>query len=159
MARFRNAGEGAIGAYFEPEEVRVLAGLVQEMSSVLDSGSKTGDPITERLFPAAYEDPTEQRAYEELLGDQLKDQKVRALANVRDSLPSETTGELILDPDATQDWLTVINDIRLAIGTRLDVTEEVMQKDIDPDDPDGASLAVLHWLGWVQESFLHELNG
>jgi hypothetical protein len=51
MARFRNAGEGAIGAYFEPEEVRVLAGLVQEMSSVLDSGSKTGDPITERLFP------------------------------------------------------------------------------------------------------------
>lgn len=159
MAKFRNSGEGLIGASFEPEEVRVLTGLVNEMFSLLDARVDAPDPIAERLFPAAYEDPEDQRAYEELLGDQLKTQKLAALAHVRDSLPGRRNAEVVLDSTATEAWLTVLNDIRLAIGTRLDVTEEVMQQELDPDDPDGPALAVLHWLGWVQESFLKELNG
>jgi hypothetical protein len=158
MATFRSAGEHSIGASFEGAEVRVLAGLVDEMSTLLDAPAQPGDPIAERLFPPAYDDPEDQHAYEELLGDQLRMQKLAALALVRESLPSRAEGEIVLDADTAEAWLTVLNDIRLSIGTRLDVTEEVMQNDIDPDDPDGPALAVLHWLGWVQESFLRELT-
>ncbi|HYI46485.1 MAG TPA: DUF2017 family protein [Actinomycetota bacterium] len=159
MAEFRTESEGHIGARFEPEEVRVLTGLVHEMAGVLETTHDAPDPITERLFPAAYDDPEDQRAYEELIGDQLKQQKLAALARVRASLPNTDAADVILDEDATEAWLTVLNDIRLAIGTRLDVTEEVMQRELDPDHPDGPALAVLHWLGWVQESFLKELGG
>lgn len=154
MASFRNAGDGLIGARFEPDEVRVLEGLVGEMSTVLDAGTDAGDPVTKRLFPAAYDEPEDQRAYKELVGDQLRSQKLAALDQVRNSLPTDGSDEVVLDPDATEAWLTVLNDIRLAIGTRLDVTEEVMQRELDPDEPDAPALAVLHWLGWVQESFL-----
>jgi hypothetical protein len=52
----------------------------------------------------------------------------------------------------------LLTDLRLAIGTRLDVTEEKMSDDIDPDDPEAAALSVLHWLGWVQGTILEAIT-
>jgi hypothetical protein len=51
-------------------------------------------------------------------------------------------------------WLRTINDIRLTIGTRLEVDETKMAAELDERDPEAPALAVLHWLGWLQESFL-----
>lgn len=158
MAQFRSAADGGVGATFEPEEVRVLAGVLDEMTALLKAPGRAPDAVTERLFPKAYESAEDQKAYEELMGDQLLAQKVAALARVRRSLPKNETEEVLLDAGEAEAWLTVLNDVRLAIGTRLDVTEAVMEQDIDPDDPNGPALAVLHWLGWVQESFLKELS-
>ena len=158
MAQFRAAGNGDIGATFEPEEIRVLSGVLDEMTALLKAPGRAPDAVTERLFPKAYESPEDQKAYEELVGDQLLAQKVAALTRVRRSLPDKKTEEIVLDAGESEAWLTVLNDVRLAIGTRLDVTETVMSEDIDPDDPNGPALAVLHWLGWVQESILKELS-
>ena len=50
-------------------------------------------------------------------------------------------------------WLAALNDVRLALGTALDVTED-MPDDVDPDDPRAAHLGVYHWLTFVQDGLV-----
>ncbi|MCA1821856.1 MAG: DUF2017 domain-containing protein, partial [Pseudonocardia sp.] len=49
-------------------------------------------------------------------------------------------------------------DVRLALGTVLEVTED-MPDELAPDDPRAPHLAVYHWLTWVQESLIQALAG
>jgi hypothetical protein len=57
------------------------------------------------------------------------------------------------DREQADAWLGCLNDLRLVLGTRLDVTEDT---DLDPaaDDPARQALHVYGWLGWLQESLL-----
>ena len=153
MASFDRSGAD-LSIRFDPEELALLKQLLGELELVLAEGPGD-DPIRARLYPDAYETEEEQSSYEELVGDQLRDQKLRI---VRDAAQSLNSDEILLGSESIHSWLVVLTDLRLAIGTRLDVTEEVMARDLDPDDPDAAALSVLHWLGWVQESMLTHLT-
>ena len=53
-----------------------------------------------------------------------------------------------LDPETTETWLSTLNDVRLALGTRLEVTEEMAEP--DPDDPDAPAYVVYLWLTELQ---------
>ena len=153
MADF-DRSPGRVTVRFDEQEKGLLGGLLAELETVLDQGPGS-DPIRARLYPKAYQDEDEQKSYEELVGDQLQDQKLRIVREARSGLLDDA---LILDEDSLQSWLIVLTDLRLAIGTRLEVTEEVMDRELDPDDPDAPALSVLHWLGWVQESLLRDLT-
>ena len=48
--------------------------------------------------------------------------------------------------------------MRLALGVRLEVSEEDMGREPDPDDPNAPAFAVLHWLGWLQETMVEKLD-
>jgi hypothetical protein len=48
-------------------------------------------------------------------------------------------------------WLGALNDLRLVLGTRLDVTEETFARPLDPRDPKAPELAVYGYLSWLQE--------
>ncbi len=151
MASFERSSSGAVLASFEDEEASILRRLLDEMTMLLKSESD--DPITHRLFPRAYESDDDQTAYAELIGDQLERTKLQTLEKVSASLPADEES-VNLDPELLEAWLVVLTDIRVALGTRLEVTEEVMSAELDPDDPQAPALSVLHWLGWVQESLL-----
>ncbi|MGH2788924.1 MAG: DUF2017 family protein [Actinomycetota bacterium] len=139
-------------------EVELLDGLADEMRILLEADVPSIDPVKARLFPRAYEDPEEQAAYERLTGNDLLTTKSSALRQVKVSL-DEARGGVVLTDDALDAWLTFLTDIRLAIGTRLNVNEEVMAAAPDPDDPDAPALSALHWLGMIQELILEELGG
>jgi hypothetical protein len=104
-------------------------------------------PDFARLFPPAYaEDPEDEREYralmhEELVGD--KQESVRAFAA---SLEADSLTEEELEA-----WLRVLNDLRLVLGTRLDVTETTFAQGLDPRDPDAPELALYSYLSWLQE--------
>ena len=151
MAEFDRTS-GRVTVSFDEQEKGLLGGLLAELEAVLEQGPGS-DPIPARLYPKAYEDEDEQKSYEELVGDQLQDQKLRIVREAQAGLLGDS---LTLDEDSLQSWLIVLTDLRLAIGTRLDVTEEVMGRELDPEDPDAPALSVLHWLGWVQESMLSD---
>ncbi len=53
----------------------------------------------------------------------------------------------------------MINDARLALGTRLEVTEDLDLSGLDPDDPDTAPYAVYWWLGMLEERLIDALSG
>ena len=64
------------------------------------------------------------------------------------SLPGDGPGEVRLDAESTERWLSTLNDVRLALGTRLEVTEEMAEP--DPEDPDAPAYVVYLWLTELQ---------
>jgi hypothetical protein len=147
-----------ISIKLEGDEASLLERLADEMQLLLRDEPSPADPVMKRLFPDAYEDPEDQAQYRELMGDSLAEGKRTALAKMKESLAGRSDDRVVLEGDAVEAWLSTLNDMRLAIGTRLDVTEEVMNAELDPDDPETGALAVLHWLGWVQEAVLREIS-
>ncbi|HEX2235697.1 MAG TPA: DUF2017 family protein [Actinomycetota bacterium] len=152
MPGFARRDDATIAARLEPEERVLLRRLAAEMRGLLLEGDET-DAARARLFPRAHEDPDEERAYSELVGDELERGKLRALDRLEETLGAGD-GVVTLSGEDADAWLTSLNDMRLALGTRLDVDEATMSAPLDEDDPDAHALAVLHWLGWIQESLL-----
>ena len=132
--------------------------------SVDDGEAEAADPVLERLFPRAYLDPTEEEAeadWQRLVHGDLLDGRRRKLATVEGTLaaatPKRSRFELTLNEEQAQAWLAVLNDARLALGTRLEVTEDLDMSGVDPDDPDTAPYAVYWWLGMMEERLLDVL--
>ncbi|WP_405583309.1 DUF2017 domain-containing protein [Streptomyces sp. NBC_01092] len=138
------------------------------------------DPVLKRLFPDAYSDPEgtpqakeaeEQRAHSAEFrryteNDLRAGKRESALAVVRslDALSTSSAGEggavLKLSVEESQQWLGALNDLRLAIGSRLDITDE---DDTDllyrlPDeDPRKPMVMAYLWLGGLQETLVTTL--
>jgi hypothetical protein len=148
-----STGEGSVAIRFTDDEAELLRRLLAEMGTLLEAKS-SGDPVVERLFPRAYEGKEEEASYRALIGDELVSTKQANIGTASEMLGPEGAVEAALSEDETHAWLALLTDLRLAIGVRLDVTEEKMSEDIDPEDPDAAALSVLHWLGWVQGTIL-----
>jgi hypothetical protein len=157
VSEFTSEPGSAIRLRFEENEADVIRNLVLEMNEMLEAGAPT-DPVVERLFPRAYEEETDESSYRQMIGSDLERSKKKALDRLADGLGKEGPMDLSLSHDEAEDWLTALTDIRLAIGTRIDVTEDIMSDELDPNDPKAPALAVLHWLGWVQESMIERLQ-
>lgn len=150
---------GAIHMTLDAEESRMLRNLLDEMKIALQEEGAMDDAVVERLFPAAYADPDDARAFSDLVGDELKAGKLQALENAAEALGESGDVDLVLQVSEVDPWLTLLTDLRLAIGTRAGVTEETMEGDLDPStNPDAPVLALLHWLGWMQESLLEGIR-
>src|ERR687888_53442 len=81
------------------------------------------DPVLARLFPDGYaEDAESAGEFRRYTESSLRDGKREAVEVVLRSVRDE--GEITLDADGAQAWLRALNDVRLALGTRLEVTEE-----------------------------------
>ncbi|MDQ3876906.1 MAG: DUF2017 domain-containing protein [Actinomycetota bacterium] len=140
------------------QEAQLMRELVKEMDTLLEADLPGADAVVSRLFPDAYDDPEESDRYRDLIGDQLHDAKRAALRSVRDSLDETGPASIPLPPELAEQWLRVLTDLRLAIGTRLDIDDERMAADVDPSDPDAQALMLLHWLGWTQELLVEAID-
>jgi len=163
--RFRRRGEGVVVSLTEAE-AELLRDVPDELRPVLESGRDPDDPVRERLFPRAYLDPTEDLAEEEwreLVHPELIRERLGALERLTESLARATTRkgrvELELDADEAHAWLGALNDARLALGTRLGVTEDLDQTELPADHPDAAAYAVYGWLTWMQGDLVETLLG
>ena len=159
---------GNVEASFEAGEALAIAGLCRDLSNLLDGATAgSDDPVLHRLFPRAYLDPTEEQAeadWQHFAHDDLVAGRHDALATVIRTM--DLTGreagrrlQLSLNEEEASAWLSVLNDARLALGTRLDVTEETDFAGLDPDDPDTAPYAIYWWLGMLQEELVAALSG
>jgi Domain of unknown function (DUF2017) len=150
--RVRRTRKGDFELRLEPEERDLLRALPSQMREVLTGGT---DPALARLFPVAYpDDPEEEAEYRALVGDELLTTRLAALDTLADSVDAER-----LDEEQLLAWMRAINDVRLLLGTRLEVTENLADHDVAPDDPRAPGLAVYHWLSWLQEQVVEALDG
>ena len=131
-------------------EQLLLTELLDELEGLLDDPD---DPELRRLFPPAYSEPTDDEQYRSLVRDQLVSGRSKALATVRRTMGSET-----LDADQADQWLRVLNDMRLVLGTRWDVPEQLDYGKLDLDEPRGRELAVYGYLSWLQEQLVEALE-
>jgi hypothetical protein len=115
--------------------------------------SPPDDPVLARLLPDGYRDDAEAAGeFRRLTEASLREEKRRAAAGVLADLPGSDGGEVRLDRPTVERWLTVLNDVRLALGTRLDVAEDMPEP--DPDDPEAPAYVVYLWLTGLQEVLL-----
>ena len=157
MPEFVWVEEEGLRASFDEHERDLLSGLLDEMQAFLEV-PHTADVVEQRLFPDAYDDEKEAAAFHELVGNDLREGKLEAVRTIKERIAGRSAIVVSIPEDEIQAWLTGLTDLRLAIGTRLDVTEEMMGAEVDPEGPEGAALSVIHWLGWLQESILAEIT-
>jgi hypothetical protein len=136
------------------------------------------DPVLRRLFPDAYGDPerpargkaaeeerahsAEFRRYTE--NDLRVGKRDNALAVIR-SLDALTAGGeggavLKLSPDESRRWLGALNDLRLAIGSRLEISDEDdsdLLFHLPDEDPRKPMVMAYLWLGGLQETLVSTL--
>lgn len=113
------------------------------------------DPALARLLPDAYsdDDPAASAEFRRYTEGDLRAGKRQHATTVLATL-GKGAGRITLDRDEADAWLGCLNDLRLVLGTRLEVTEDLDADDLDQDDPRAHALAVYGWLGWLQESLL-----
>ncbi len=88
----------------------------------------------------------------------MRSAKHQSALDLLNTLP-EAGGKIQLTADQAQAWLKALNDVRLALGVRLGVTEEFEEQwgRLAADDPQWAAYEVYAWLGAVQESLVQAL--
>lgn len=147
--QFRRKGDQVL-LHLDVQERLLLNELIDELERLLDDPD---DPELRRLFPPAYSEPSNDEQYRSLVRDQLVSGRAKALATVRETMDGET-----LDAEQADQWLRALNDMRLVLGTRWDVTEQLDYGKLDLDEPRGRELAVYGYLSWLQEQLVDALG-
>jgi hypothetical protein len=133
-------------------ERRLLTDVCAELRGMIDG--RDDDPLLRRLFPTAYADDAEHEAfYQQMAHDELRDRKIAALETVERTAGNDTVTAGDLDQ-----WLMAVNAVRLALGTRLDVSEDWGPEDVDEDDPDFPAHVVYDYLGRLLDSIVREMS-
>lgn len=136
-------------------------GLEDELAAALGISERAetpDDPVLARLFPDAYRDDPEAagefRRYTEVgLRDAKRAAATAVLATLR---PGQ---DVLLDDEQTQSWLKALNDVRLALGTRLDITEDWDEQvaELELHDPRYPLFAAYGWLSELQDDLIRVL--
>ena len=153
---FSRRRDGALDVTLSEPEVELVGSVAQQMEQVLEAPEQTLH--TERLFPPAYkDDPDAQAEFARLMTGDLLDGKRRAVASVVATLARGAVKRggwrVRLSADEAQDWLAVLNDARLTLGSRLD------DRDVDPDAPDAIAHEIFRYLGYLEEYLVETLMG
>ena len=163
---------GELTLELDDAELGVLSQLFAQMSELLeDPESEAGadplakllnmsgstqiseDPALARLFPDGYSDDEHASAdFRRFTEQDLRAQKVAALTTVIETL-SEWRGVSSVTPEQAQDWLKALNDMRLVLGTRLEITD-ASDRDADPEDP---GMHLYNYLTYLQGTLIDTL--
>jgi hypothetical protein len=112
------------------------------------------DPDLRRLFPSAYADDAEAEAeYRRLMAEELLEGRRAALRTFAATIDAD-----VLSAEELESWLRALNDLRLFLGTRLDVREEDLAGPFDPRDPQAEERALYAYLSWLQEHAVEALS-
>ncbi len=170
---FKSGLSGKLTLKLDAAEQGVLSQLFDQMAELLnDPDSQTNsdplaqmlnmsgstqisdDPALARLFPDGYSDDEHSSAdFRRFTEQDLRAQKVSALATVRGTL-ADWTGKAAITNQQAQDWLKAINDLRLVLGTRLEITDEV-ETDFEANDP---GIHLYNYLTYLQGTLIDALT-
>jgi Domain of unknown function (DUF2017) len=146
----------------------VLQWVFSDLGRMLSNGSSV-DVVTQRLFPRAYLDPTEEEAenqWQALVHDDLVESRLEAMTDVVRSLDAAVPvrgarglREMVLGDELTAHWIGVLNDARLAVGTALNVTADWTFEALDADDPGYELHALYAWMTELLAALLSASGG
>ena len=164
---------GRISLRLDDAEKQVLSQLFEQMDDLLKvpnfdknadplarllnmdgSTEISDDPALARLFPDGYsEDEHASADFRRFTEQDLRQAKLDALNDVRLML-MDLSGKSIVTPTQAKSWLKAINDLRLVLGTRLEITDEG-ETDFDTDEP---GIHLYNYLTYLQGTLLDALS-
>lgn len=141
---------GSVTVNLDDDQRGLLRHLFGELREALVLDTDEG---LRRLYPTAYPDDAERDAgYQALVHGELMEKRLAALDEVEATVEQKS-----LTPAQLNMWMTCINELRLILGTKLDVSEE--DNDFDADAPDAQARAIYMHLGWLLEHVVSALTG
>ncbi len=170
---FKSELGGKLTLKLDAAEQGVLSQLFEQMAELLDdpenelgidplaqllnmTGSTqiSDDPALARLFPDGYSDDEHASAdFRRFTEQDLRAQKQAALATVQGTL-GDWNGKVTITDQQAQDWLKALNDLRLVLGTRLEITDEV-ETDFEADEP---GIHLYNYLTYLQGTLIDALT-
>ena len=117
------------------------------------------DPALARLFPDAFmDDPDASVEFRRFTERDLRQAKADNARSVAAALESDEDPVRIA-PDAVASWLGFLNDTRLALGTRVEITEDNHDElaGLPDDDPRLGLFHVYDWLTFLEDSLVRLL--
>jgi hypothetical protein len=155
---FTRSRGGRVEMRLAPEETDLIRPLFEEMLRLIGEPAHPDD--LRRLFPPAYEhDDAAQEEFAHFTRDDLVEAKRRALTTADATFDKGRWKRgllsVALSEEEQQAWLGSLNDLRLYLGTRLDVTEDVpgAEESADP------GMRLYLYLGWLQQHLVDALLG
>ena len=146
--RIKRAKDGTFAVDLPDNERDLIARLPSQLKELL----QTDDASLRRLFPAAYNQDEEKDAeYQRLMREELL-----AVRISRAELLEETARATSLTESQLMGWMGAVNDVRLVLGTQLDVSED--SDDIDDEDPRAPLFDIYHYLGFLLENIIKALS-
>jgi hypothetical protein len=142
--------DGRYALKLDPSVRAVLATMSEQLAPVLDPD----DPMSRRLFPPAYpgEDTRQaEQEYRSLVDSALVNHHRQAFTVVAETAHADTLSESELTA-----WLSAVGTMRLMLGTRLDVSEDMDPP--DPADPIAPEYALYELLGQLQYLMIEVLS-
>jgi len=144
---FRRTRQGDFEVRLDAVERDILRSLPPQLRDVL---VEEEDPALDRLFPSAYpDDPEREGEYRRLVHDQLLAARLDALDALESTIDADR-----LDEEQLLTWMRVVNDLRLLLGTRLEVTEDPDDHEMAADDPRRSAFELYHWLSWLEQEMV-----
>ncbi len=140
--------DGRFETKLDPDTRQAVLSLAEQLDEVQTSDR----PETRRLFPTAYhDDPERDAGYQVFARDELIEKRREAVAIIRNTVEAET-----LTADELGTWMGVLNDLRLVLGTMLDVSED--DDEITPDTPDAEARLLYGFLGELVHHMVEALT-
>lgn len=138
--------DGTYRFRLDPHEARIVRDFCRDLRTRIEAE----DAGVARLFPETYrDDPDASAEYAALVRDELVGGRLAAIDRVDRTLERDE-----LDEDDAAAWCGVLNDLRLVLAERLDVTEETDVARRARRDP---RYAVYAWLTYLQAAFVDAL--
>ena len=155
--RVRRRGDGTFALSIPAEERELLRSVGPQLREVIVRQATAieagADPAVDRLFPEAYPDDEERQAEFRLLAhDSLLESHLGALAVLEETADADELTE-----DQLLAWMRAVNNVRLVLGTRLEVTEEGRERPRSRRDPRAGAFAVYDYLTYLQGDILEAL--
>jgi len=140
--------------HWDAGEASIVLWLLDELRTVAADEDGRGD-VWQRLYPDAYEEPAHSAEFRGFTQGALRSERLERIDACKAEL--EADGKvLVLADDAGDRWIRVMNDLRLALGTRLGITED-WDHEVDPDDPEQFPQAAYLWLTGAQDALVRAL--
>lgn len=157
MLKARRKKDGTVMVKLGPAEAELFSSLPSRLRAVLER-QDFSDRVVKRLFPPAYRDAKKEAEYRGLLGKDLLQRKLESVdafeKTLRDSTIKKSCVELTIKPEEYDLWLGFVNDMRLVLGTELDIQDDNWSSTFNPFHPQAQDLALLHYLSWLEEKLI-----
>jgi hypothetical protein len=136
---------------------KLLVNVAEQMREVITGETADDDPAVARLFPPAYlDDPMRTIEFEHAAAGELRNDRLE-----RFDVLARTAHARWLTDAQMLDWMRAINDARIVLGVRLDVTEDMSLEDVDEagDDPERTqAFQTYAYLSALLETIVHALG-
>jgi hypothetical protein len=149
------AGGGGVDLRIPAPARGMVRSMAAQLRELYGSDAAADDPAVARLFPTPYlDDPLASLGFDERMADELRQSRLEAIAVVE-----RTADARRLSIEEADAWIRTLNDARLVLGTRLEVTEDSTEDDFRDDPFRPGQFQLYLGLGAIVDQLVRTLIG